>query len=101
MNQSKKVKTTITLKPESDRLFGSLFLFFFPFVVLMADNVIFFFLFFLQKHSRNIIRNIKLATERKLVACVFLFRSLSDSRSFLKGAGTWKYRELGVMSGET
>jgi len=65
----------------------------------MADNAFFF--FFLQKHSRNIIRNIKLATERKLVACVFLFWSLSDSRSFLKGAGTWRYRGLGMMSAET
>ena len=75
MHQNKKVKATITLKPESDRLFGLLFCFF-SFPVQMADNAGFFvfvfvFVFVFQKHSRNIIRTTKLAPERKFVLSYF------------------------------
>lgn len=69
MHQNKKVKATITPKPESDRLFGLLFCFF-SFPAQMTDNAgsfVFVFGFSFQKHSRNIIRTTKLAPERKLV----------------------------------
>ena len=99
LNQRRKVKATTTLKPKSDRLFGLLSYFFSPLCRWLIMMVFVFCFFPPQKHSRNIIRNTKLAAESKLVlSCLGTFLILG---LFWKVQGPGGTGEPGQwMSGE-